>query len=246
MQSSPAGPEFDNLRAKEDMDGVRRLGSPHTTCIRCTECERGCSLHGLSLAYEADLNPRKLHESKTVFDPSLTRELDNPTPIYVSISNQIINKAFPHPQMFPPTDLGSFFGNGGVIKLTRWFEKTESVFQISSCAPNDQVKYAACSFANTALSWWNGHVQTIGITTANSMSWDELKTMKLEEYYPRSEVQNLEQEFWNLTMKGSEKWENKLKIRIHIYQYGLHKIEMGGQSSRTCPKIDKIRDLQDC
>ncbi|KAL4584965.1 hypothetical protein LXL04_009578 [Taraxacum kok-saghyz] len=27
---------------KEDMDDVRRLGSPHTTCIRCTECERGC------------------------------------------------------------------------------------------------------------------------------------------------------------------------------------------------------------
>ena len=36
------------------------------------------------------------------------------------------------------------------------------------------------------------------------MSWDELKAMMLEEYYPRSEVQNLEQEFWNLTMKGSE------------------------------------------
>ena len=36
------------------------------------------------------------------------------------------------------------------------------------------------------------------------MSWDELKTMKLEEYYPRSEVQNLEQEFWNLAMEGSE------------------------------------------
>ncbi|KAL4573708.1 hypothetical protein LXL04_020523 [Taraxacum kok-saghyz] len=50
----------------------------------------------------------------------------------------------------------------------------------------------------------NGHVQTIDITAANSMSWDELKTMMVEEYCPRSEVQNLEQEFWNLTIKGSE------------------------------------------
>ncbi|KAL4579783.1 hypothetical protein LXL04_015948 [Taraxacum kok-saghyz] len=98
----------------------------------------------------------------------------------------------------------SFFGNGGVIELTRWFEKTESVFQISSCALGDQVKYSACTFANTALSWWNGHVQTIGITATNSMSWDELKSMILEEYCPRSEVQNLEQEFWNLTMKDTE------------------------------------------
>jgi len=28
-------------------------------------------------------------------------------------------------------------------------------------------------FANPALSWWNGHVQTIVITTANFMSWDD-------------------------------------------------------------------------
>ena len=66
------------------------------------------------------------------------------------------------------------------------------------------MKYAACTFANTAPSWWNGHVQTIDITAANSMSWDEVKSMMLEEYCPRSEVQNLEQEFWNLTIKGSE------------------------------------------
>ena len=55
------------------------------------------------------------------------------------------------------------------------------------------MKYAACTFANTALSWWNGHVQTIDITTANSMSWDELKPMMLREYCPMTEVQNLEQ-----------------------------------------------------
>ncbi|KAL4589626.1 hypothetical protein LXL04_002534 [Taraxacum kok-saghyz] len=30
-------------------------GSPHTVCIRCTECECGCLWHGLSLAYDAGL-----------------------------------------------------------------------------------------------------------------------------------------------------------------------------------------------
>jgi hypothetical protein len=66
------------------------------------------------------------------------------------------------------------------------------------------VKYDACTFASTAPSWWDEHVQTIDITAANSMSWDELKTTMVEEYCPKSEVQNLEQEFWNLTIKGSE------------------------------------------
>ena len=94
----------------------------------------------------------------------------------------------------------NFAGDGGVIELTRWFEKTESVFQISACPADCQVKFAACTFMHAALSWWNSHVQTVGIVTANGMTWADLKTMMIEEYCPRSELQNLEQELWNLTM----------------------------------------------
>ena len=65
----------------------------------------------------------------------------------------------------------NFAGNGGVVELTRWFEKTESVFQISACTADCQVKFAACTFMHAALSWWNSHVQTVGIVTANGMAW---------------------------------------------------------------------------
>jgi len=97
-----------------------------------------------------------------------------------------------------------FAGTGGVIELTRWFEKTESVFQISNCTADSQVKFAACTFMRAALSWWNTHVQTIGIVQANALTWGALKTMMIEEYCPRSELQKLEQELWNLAMKGSD------------------------------------------
>ena len=46
----------------------------------------------------------------------------------------------------------SFFGTGDVIELTRWFEKTESVFAISSCAEECKVKFAACTFVDSALT----------------------------------------------------------------------------------------------
>ena len=98
----------------------------------------------------------------------------------------------------------NFAGNGGVIKLTRWFEKTESVFQISNCTTDCYVKFAACPFMHSTLSWWNSHVQTLGIAEANRMTWEELKEKMIEEYCPRTELQNLEQEIWNLTMKGSD------------------------------------------
>ncbi|KAL4566462.1 hypothetical protein LXL04_030577, partial [Taraxacum kok-saghyz] len=97
----------------------------------------------------------------------------------------------------------NFAGTGGVIELTRWFEKTESVFQISNCPADCQVKFAACTFMHATLSWWNTHVQTTGIVEANAMTWEELKTKMIKEYCPRSELQKLEQELWNLTMQGS-------------------------------------------
>ena len=74
----------------------------------------------------------------------------------------------------------NFEGTGGVLELTRWFEKTESVFQISNCTADCQVKFAACTFVDAALSWWNSHVQTIGIITANTLTWAQLKAKMIE------------------------------------------------------------------
>ena len=92
----------------------------------------------------------------------------------------------------------------GLLKLTRWIEKTESVFQISLCPDDCKLRFAACTFSNAQLTWWNSHVNTMGINTENSMKSEELMMVLVEEYYSRKEIQKLEQELWNLTMKGSE------------------------------------------
>ncbi|GKF23302.1 hypothetical protein Tco_0075624, partial [Tanacetum coccineum] len=46
-------------------------------------------------------------------------------------------------------------GKGGAIVLIRWIKKIESVFDNSGCAENQRVKFAASSFVNKALTWWN-------------------------------------------------------------------------------------------
>ncbi|GKD82104.1 hypothetical protein Tco_1348943 [Tanacetum coccineum] len=38
-------------------------------------------------------------------------------------------------------------------------EKIESVFHISGCAVENQVKFATCTLLGVALTWWNGHVR---------------------------------------------------------------------------------------
>nr|GEY54790.1 hypothetical protein [Tanacetum cinerariifolium] len=54
----------------------------------------------------------------------------------------------------------------GVVGLARWFEKMESVYRISNCLVDSQVKFATCTLLDGALTWWNSHVQTVGIDGA--------------------------------------------------------------------------------
>ncbi|GJY86458.1 hypothetical protein Tco_0500484 [Tanacetum coccineum] len=53
-------------------------------------------------------------------------------------------------------------GKGGTITLTRWIEKMETIIDNSGCAENQKIKYAASSFVNKALTWWNTQVQARG------------------------------------------------------------------------------------
>ncbi|GKE26417.1 putative reverse transcriptase domain-containing protein, partial [Tanacetum coccineum] len=64
----------------------------------------------------------------------------------------------------------NFKGTEGAIGLAWWFKKIESVFNISNCAVECQVKYVGCTLLNGSLTWWNFHVRTIGIETESVTS----------------------------------------------------------------------------
>nr|GFB66779.1 hypothetical protein [Tanacetum cinerariifolium] len=50
-----------------------------------------------------------------------------------------------------------FKGTEGVASLSQWCERMESVFHISNCAAENQVKFATCTLHSFALIWWNTH-----------------------------------------------------------------------------------------
>nr|GEZ46233.1 retrotransposon protein, putative, Ty3-gypsy subclass [Tanacetum cinerariifolium] len=74
----------------------------------------------------------------------------------------------------------NFNGTEGVVGLTRWFEKMETVFHISICPKKYQLKYATCTLLNSTLTWWNSHKRTIRIESAYAMSWEELMKLMTE------------------------------------------------------------------
>ncbi|GJQ92821.1 hypothetical protein Tco_0003960 [Tanacetum coccineum] len=85
----------------------------------------------------------------------------------------------------------NFKGTEGVVGLTQWIEKIESVFNISGCAIENQVKFATCTLLGTALTWWNGQIRTLG-PDAYSMTWEVLKKKMTDKYCPQGEIKKLE------------------------------------------------------
>ncbi|GJS52746.1 reverse transcriptase domain-containing protein [Tanacetum coccineum] len=106
-----------------------------------------------------------------------------------------------------------FNGTEGPVDLIRCFERTKSVFSRSKCAEENKVTFATGTLTDDALSWWNAYAQPIGIDQANRITWTELRRLLTIKYCPRTEVRKMEDELYNLTVKG-----NDLKTYIRRFQ----------------------------
>ncbi|GJX39387.1 reverse transcriptase domain-containing protein [Tanacetum coccineum] len=53
-----------------------------------------------------------------------------------------------------------FKGTEGVVELTQWFKRMETIFRISNCSVENQIKFSTCTLLAGALTWWNSHVIT--------------------------------------------------------------------------------------
>ncbi|GJU49798.1 putative reverse transcriptase domain-containing protein [Tanacetum coccineum] len=92
----------------------------------------------------------------------------------------------------------------GAVGLIHWFERTESVFSRSRCAKENKVTFATGTLTDDALSWWNAYAQPMGVDQANQITWTELKRLLTNKYCPRTEVRKMEEELYNLTVKGND------------------------------------------
>ncbi|GJW16254.1 putative reverse transcriptase domain-containing protein [Tanacetum coccineum] len=89
----------------------------------------------------------------------------------------------------------------------------QSVFSRSKCAEENKVTFATGTLTNDALSWWNAYAQPTGVDQANQITWTKLKRLLTNKYCPRTEVKKIEDELYNLTVKG-----NDLKPYVRRFQ----------------------------
>ncbi|GKD15960.1 hypothetical protein Tco_1205118, partial [Tanacetum coccineum] len=76
-----------------------------------------------------------------------------------------------------PEEAGS---TEGVVGLTQWFKRMETVFNISNCVVENQVKFDTCTLHCVALTWCKSHVKTVGQDAAHNMRWNTLMKMMTE------------------------------------------------------------------
>nr|GEW32820.1 hypothetical protein [Tanacetum cinerariifolium] len=104
-----------------------------------------------------------------------------------------------------------FKGTEGVVELTQWFERMETVFRISNCNVDNQIKFATCTLFGSALMWWNSHVMTVGPDVAYAMTWTNLKKKMTDKYCPRDEIKKLEMDK-KISTFAERQDENKRKF----------------------------------
>nr|GEU31058.1 transposon Ty3-G Gag-Pol polyprotein [Tanacetum cinerariifolium] len=137
----------------------------------------------------------------------------------------------------------NFKGTKGVVELTRWFDKMETVFHISNYPKKYQVKYATYTLLNNALTWWNSHKQTVRTDAAFSMSWGELMKMVPEEEYRieryvgglPDNIQGNVMSAEPTRLKDAIRLANSLmdqKLKGYAMKNAKNKKKVGGQSER--------------
>nr|GFC33985.1 putative reverse transcriptase domain-containing protein [Tanacetum cinerariifolium] len=121
-----------------------------------------------------------------------------------------------------------FNGTEGAVGLCQWFERLESVFQISECQEKDRVKFSMATLCGRALTWWNRRTKAMGIEAANNTPWSEVYVNGLRDWNRCSRSVNakkrigMEQELYNLRMKGMD---------IDGYTNRFHKLVL------LCPRM---------
>ncbi|GJR55796.1 ribonuclease H-like domain-containing protein [Tanacetum coccineum] len=110
----------------------------------------------------------------------------------------------------------------------------------AQCAEEDRVTFATGTLTNDALSWWNAYTQPIGIEQANRITWTKLKRLLTNKYCPRTEVKKMEDEFYNLVVKGNDlkTYIRRFRIRV-LFLHGAKFENLWKLSSEDCPKALK-------
>ncbi|GJZ85795.1 hypothetical protein Tco_0651134 [Tanacetum coccineum] len=132
-----------------------------------------------------NMPPRLAHRILSLF----------PDNSYMKVLQAFYTKKSPIlPPIIIPPKPQEFFLLEGLLSPTK---------SLLRCAKENKVTFATGTLTDDALSWWNAYAQPMGIEQANQITWTELKRLLTNKYCPRTEIRKMEEELYNLIVKGN-------------------------------------------
>ncbi|GKA39382.1 putative reverse transcriptase domain-containing protein, partial [Tanacetum coccineum] len=95
---------------------------------------------------------------------------------------------------------------------------------------------------DSALTWWNSHKRTIGVDAAYAMNWAGLMRLMTEMYCLRNEIQKMETELWNLTVKGNDLTAYTQRSTVAIPN--TQRAPLGNQQGVICYECGRPRHVK--
>ncbi|GJR90980.1 zf-CCHC domain-containing protein [Tanacetum coccineum] len=133
----------------------------------------------------------------------------------------------------------NFKGSEGGVELIQWLKKMETVFSISNCSVENQIKFSTCTLLAGALTWWNSHVRTVGHDVAlkaldESFSSKNFVRKFLRALYPkwRAKVTAIE-ESKNLTTLSLDELIGNLKVYEEVIKKDSETVKSKREQSRS-------------
>nr|GFB25100.1 hypothetical protein [Tanacetum cinerariifolium] len=172
-QIRPALTVHDSRRAEDRLIGKLRRDRRYFRTLYTTYAQK-------------KMAPKRASTTRDNPDPTRTTTTTEP------MTQEAINNLIAHrPRTVRPTgectykdylNCGplKFKGTEGVIGLTQWFQRTESVSSISNYTTENQVKFASCTLIGGALTWWNSHMRAVSQEVTYAMPWKTLRQMELQ------------------------------------------------------------------
>ncbi|GKC24645.1 hypothetical protein Tco_1026795 [Tanacetum coccineum] len=132
-----------------------------------------------------------------------------------------------------------FKGTEGVVELTQWFERMETVFRISHCSVENQIKFSTCTLLAGALTWWNSHVR-IGCVWLLQSEKVKRYVGGLPDMIHGSVVASKPKTMQEATEMATELMDKKISTLAERQAENKRKLDNNNQAQQQSPKRQNV------
>ncbi|CAA0835321.1 Unknown protein, partial [Striga hermonthica] len=116
-----------------------------------------------------------------------------------------------------------FHGTEGPEAMAEWIRQLEQNFDLLQCSDEQKVICGSYMLKGSAALWWSGYWR-LRQAELNVLTWDRMKEVIMEKYYPQGYRMRMERAFWDLT-QGTDTVEEYEREFTRMSAFAPHMVD---------------------